>query len=214
MKSILVLAVLLLSSQTVFAQGYGCNFSEYDYLDFNPDVYAAVRSGSFSSGADHFNRYGRYENRLINRQCVVDRFGCSFDENAYLTFNPDVANAVRSGSFRDGAAHYGQWGRNENRVISFCGNGYPQPQPQPYPYPQPQPMPLPIPQPQPYPQPQPMPLPIPQPQPRITCEIRSGGNAYGQVFYRVMTSTGAIIGNFGSTQEASAFAQNDPRCRE
>ncbi len=83
------------------------------------------------------------------------------------------------------------------------GNPYPQPVPQPYPQPVPQPYPQPVPQPYPHPVPQ-----------RITCEIRIGGNASGQRFFRVLTSSGAIIGNFSTTEAASAFAQSDPRCRE
>jgi SAM-dependent methyltransferase len=39
-------------------------FEEADYLAANPDVAAAVRSGAFSSGADHYARHGRHENRV------------------------------------------------------------------------------------------------------------------------------------------------------
>jgi SAM-dependent methyltransferase len=39
-------------------------FDEADYLAANPDVAAAVRSGAFNSGADHYARHGRHENRV------------------------------------------------------------------------------------------------------------------------------------------------------
>jgi len=39
-------------------------FDEADYLAANPDVAAAVRSGVFASGAEHYARYGINENRV------------------------------------------------------------------------------------------------------------------------------------------------------
>lgn len=40
-----------------------------------------------------------------------------FDEDAYLAANPDVAEAVRAGLFPSGAAHYEQFGKNEQRTM-------------------------------------------------------------------------------------------------
>ena len=129
----LIYSIFVLSTQAAFAQENACYFNERDYLDFNQDVVAAIRSGAYPSGAAHFGAYGRNENRIINRTCVVDRFGCSFDEQAYLALNPDVAGQVRGGAYQSGAAHYGSYGKNEGRPISFCGNGrspsYPTPPP-------------------------------------------------------------------------------------
>jgi ectoine hydroxylase-related dioxygenase (phytanoyl-CoA dioxygenase family) len=42
----------------------GRHFSEREYLDMNPDVRAAVKSGVFRSGRDHFERHGLAEGRL------------------------------------------------------------------------------------------------------------------------------------------------------
>ncbi|MFQ3679716.1 MAG: hypothetical protein SNJ60_04320, partial [Pseudanabaenaceae cyanobacterium] len=42
-----------------------------------------------------------------------------FDELFYLANNPDVAEAVRRGQFRDGREHYEQLGRNEGRAPVF-----------------------------------------------------------------------------------------------
>lgn len=40
-------------------------FSEQEYLAFNPDVAEAVRLGQFSSGREHYERYGKQEGRLL-----------------------------------------------------------------------------------------------------------------------------------------------------
>ena len=37
------------------------NFSEFEYLQKNPDVAAAVKAGSFSSGLDHYTNFGQFE---------------------------------------------------------------------------------------------------------------------------------------------------------
>ncbi|MEG4293388.1 hypothetical protein Q5692_32420 [Microcoleus sp. C2C3] len=37
------------------------NFSEVEYLQKNPDVAAAVQAGSFSSGLDHYTKFGQFE---------------------------------------------------------------------------------------------------------------------------------------------------------
>ena len=172
MKSSILTAILLLSANAAFAQTPGCQYNEYDYLDFNTDVANAVRAGSYPNGYTHYTEFGYNENRIINRECVIDSYGCTYNEQAYVELNPDVAQAIRNGSYRDGADHYGRYGRYENRQISYCGrNNPPGPQPQPQPRPQPQPpRPEPQPQPQPpHPQPQPQPQPPrpePQPQPQ------------------------------------------------
>jgi len=43
-------------------------FNEQDYLAANPDVKAAVEAGGIASGADHYARYGRSENRPLNKR--------------------------------------------------------------------------------------------------------------------------------------------------
>ena len=40
-------------------------FDEEMYLRLNPDVLVAVAAGKFSSGRDHYERFGRAEGRLI-----------------------------------------------------------------------------------------------------------------------------------------------------
>ena len=42
-------------------------FREGDYLDLNPDVANAVRVGQFSSGAEHYLKYGYKENRKVSK---------------------------------------------------------------------------------------------------------------------------------------------------
>jgi hypothetical protein len=40
------------------------NFSEVEYLQKNPDVAAAVKAGSFSSGLDHYTKIGQFDPNL------------------------------------------------------------------------------------------------------------------------------------------------------
>ena len=42
------------------------SFDEVNYLLANPDVAAAVKNGKFKTGKDHFNLYGRSENRALH----------------------------------------------------------------------------------------------------------------------------------------------------
>jgi len=57
------------------------NFSEVEYLQKNPDVAAAVKAGSFSSGLDHYTKFGQFEpNRSAtfvgtNGNDIVTAFG-------------------------------------------------------------------------------------------------------------------------------------------
>jgi SAM-dependent methyltransferase len=41
----------------------------------------------------------------------------NFDEKAYLTANPDVADAVRSGKIKSGRLHFNKFGKKEGRMI-------------------------------------------------------------------------------------------------
>ena len=43
------------------------NYCEADYLELNPDIAAAVKKGTYSSGIHHFLMYGFSENRKINK---------------------------------------------------------------------------------------------------------------------------------------------------
>ncbi|WP_427025560.1 beta strand repeat-containing protein [Aureimonas ureilytica] len=59
-------------------------FDEAFYLSQNPDVAAAVSRGIFTSGAQHFEEFGRFEARDPN---------AFFDTSYYLGRYPDVAQA-------------------------------------------------------------------------------------------------------------------------
>lgn len=73
-------------------------WNEESYLAFNPDVTAAVKSGGFASGQDHYRKVGVKEGR---------RGGFSgWDEEGYLLDHPEVRNAVHSGQFPSGAIHW------------------------------------------------------------------------------------------------------------
>lgn len=69
-------------------------FDERFYLASNLDVANAVRSGTFTSGLQHFQLNGLGEGRVFVSPL--------YNEQLYLQAYPDVANAVRSGAFRSG----------------------------------------------------------------------------------------------------------------
>ncbi|WP_109108551.1 M10 family metallopeptidase C-terminal domain-containing protein [Azospirillum sp. TSO35-2] len=80
--------------------------SETLYLARNPDVAQAVARGEFTSGMDHYRRYGAAEGRLKP---------VALDESFYLAQNPDVAQAVTHGDFTSGLQHFLLFGEAEGR---------------------------------------------------------------------------------------------------
>ena len=84
-------------------------FNEDGYLALNLDVAAAVRRGDFRSGFDHWQQYGRTEQRLCKPYIP------EFDELSYLIRYPDVMTAVRAGTFHSGQEHWIRAGQGEQR---------------------------------------------------------------------------------------------------
>lgn len=80
-------------------------YNNADYLALNPDIAAAVDAGQFTSGLDHYLRYGQAEGRATQ-----------FDESFYLQTNPDVAAAVTAGVFDSGFTHFRLLGFTEGRA--------------------------------------------------------------------------------------------------
>lgn len=92
-------------------------FDETFYLQSNPDVAAAVSTGSLASGYQHFVIHGLVEGR--NPSIL-------YSELFYLTSNPDVQTAVRSGIVRSGLEHFLNIGHQEGRnpAPGFNQNDY------------------------------------------------------------------------------------------
>ncbi|MEG4963699.1 MULTISPECIES: calcium-binding protein [unclassified Microcoleus] len=86
-------------------------FDEQFYLASYPWVKPAIDAGVISSGREHFEKFGR-EGGLTK----VSRY---FDENAYLTGNPDLAPFVRTvnpnAPFATGLDHFIQFGYDEGQ---------------------------------------------------------------------------------------------------
>ncbi len=93
-------------------------YDEAYYLAHNPDVKAAVIAGSFSSGEQHFDEYGRAEGRVPSEEAI------GFNEKWYLTEYPDVAAAVHAGTFYSGLEHYLEYGQYENRYPGPLAVGF------------------------------------------------------------------------------------------
>jgi len=89
-------------------------FDEKFYLSQYQDVGAAVGQGFFSSGFDHFQKFGQSEKRNPSGL---------FSEDYYLAKNADVAQAVASGTVRRGLDHFLLYGQSESRASSLFFDG-------------------------------------------------------------------------------------------
>lgn len=72
-------------------------FDENFYLAEHPDVAEAVAKGMFTSGFQHFSKYGQFEGR--NPSLL-------FDNQLYLAQNTDVAEAAAKGIYGSGFEHF------------------------------------------------------------------------------------------------------------
>jgi hypothetical protein len=86
------------------------NVDESWYLKTNPDVKAAVASGHFSSGREHYVSAGYFEDRWPHEIVV--------DEGWYLKEYPDVKAAISSRSVSSGQDHFNKYGFREGRLPS------------------------------------------------------------------------------------------------
>lgn len=77
-------------------------FDEAFYDWKYPDVQAGIKAGLFTSGFDHYLKFGRNEHRQLSGY---------FNEQYYLQKYQDVAQAVQQGVFRDGLQHFLQFGQ-------------------------------------------------------------------------------------------------------
>ncbi|MDF0555590.1 calcium-binding protein [Kamptonema sp. UHCC 0994] len=84
-------------------------FDEQYYLSQYGFVKDAVAQGLVKSGLEHFQKYGQ--------AAGLTKISRYFDENTYLTGNPDIAAFVRpvnpNGSFASGLDHFIQFGYDE-----------------------------------------------------------------------------------------------------
>lgn len=78
-------------------------FDEDFYLQSNPDVYDAVKAGTYTSGAQHYQRYGQFENRVFQATN-------GFDASYYADVHGDVAAAGIPA-----VRHYATYGAAEGR---------------------------------------------------------------------------------------------------
>jgi hypothetical protein len=83
-------------------------FDEQFYVEFYPDIAAAVRSKRLKSGLDHYLDNGYFENRLPRKILV--------DESYYLQQNSDVADAIKKGKLKTAQDHFERVGFTEGRL--------------------------------------------------------------------------------------------------
>jgi Ca2+-binding RTX toxin-like protein len=92
-------------------------WNEAEYLRVNLDI-AAVIPRVVPSGAAHFVLFGETEGRR-GAPVVVREAG--FNENYYLSENPDIAAAFARGQVSSGKSHFVRFGQLENRTAVFSG---------------------------------------------------------------------------------------------
>jgi glycosyltransferase involved in cell wall biosynthesis len=94
------------------------DFDELTYLEYNPDVRAAVMQGAISCGYEHWIEHGQQEGRLSSTRAQPAQGNAPPDWNElrYLRNNPDVAAAVRTGIYSSGYDHWIQHGEQEARI--------------------------------------------------------------------------------------------------
>ena len=82
-------------------------FDEQFYIKGNEDVAKAVKEGQIKSGREHYEKFGKYENRNP---------GIAFDAKQYLEENKDVKEAVEKSSGKFTAIdHFLTYGDREGR---------------------------------------------------------------------------------------------------
>jgi len=111
-------------------------FSEQSYLEEFPEVEFLVKSGAFESVFDHFCRvgYGNLLEYLHSKNTIIEsieedipeeeKLIKGFDEEAYLTVNPDVKETVERGDFPSVEIYLKQFGlkRIEHGKTKFHKN--------------------------------------------------------------------------------------------
>jgi hypothetical protein len=83
-------------------------FDERFYVEFYPDIAAAIKGRKIKTGLEHYLQAGYYENRLPRKLLV--------DESFYLQQYPDVADAIRRGKLKSAQDHFNNAGFNEGRL--------------------------------------------------------------------------------------------------
>ena len=94
---------------------FGRQFFDVEYyLQQNTDVLSAISTSAFQGDAwDHFQQYGRFENRMPNE---------NFNPAQYLAANPDVLAAVNARVIASAWDHFVTWGMAEGRAAgTFAG---------------------------------------------------------------------------------------------
>ena len=85
-------------------------FSKNWYLYKYPDV---ANSGYKDDPYTHYVKYGKKEGRL-----PLPPIPKEYNEGDYLELNPDIAAAVKEGTYSSGLHHYISYGFKENRKVS------------------------------------------------------------------------------------------------
>lgn len=83
-------------------------FDEKWYLERNPDVRRAIKSGTVQTALDHYIEHGFYENRMP--------YAIKVDEKYYIEKYEDVKTAVENATFPGAQEHFEENGFREGRL--------------------------------------------------------------------------------------------------
>lgn len=98
-------------------------WNEQAYLDANPDVAAAVKNKVFTTGWAHYQAAGQTEARTLAPTSYGTVSYSTFNSDAYLAANPDVAIAVKAGTITSAWAHLKAFGYAEQRSLTPTNYG-------------------------------------------------------------------------------------------
>ena len=101
-----------------------CRRGELEYQRMYPDVAKAVRAGYFASAWDHYQMVGSQEGRVYgccHAPCkFIETQACAMGEALYKIQYPEVAEAMKAGSFESAFDHFRRFGRSEGRDYVCC----------------------------------------------------------------------------------------------
>ncbi len=107
------------------------HFDGLTYAEANPDVESAILDGRMPSAIEHYIQHGDKEGRRFalatgrapNRGALEELLKWNFDGLAYLSGNPDVAEALRRQEIPSALYHYMAHGRGEGRKFKRAPQG-------------------------------------------------------------------------------------------
>jgi hypothetical protein len=119
-KDVMVANTLSKATLRVAAEAFASNHNDVDYFPTFDMISMSPRALAYEADCLHVTdqAVGQAVRQFVGLYMQKDVEPIPFNELAYLTANPDVDAAVRSGSLESGFEHWLQHGRAEGRAIA------------------------------------------------------------------------------------------------